>query len=134
MAADVSRWAREVVAQRALIVTAVTAIIHAAVVIWALPPTLDATAPVAVGSAIDLVGVLAAVLWARAGVTPAAPAKQPRASDGTALVREGTRVVRPPLGRPHATGHVQRLAADVDRDDPNLSGAWKDHLDGTAQP
>lgn len=113
MTADVSRWAREVVAQRALIVTAGTALVHAAVVIWALPPTLDATAPVVVGSAIDLVGVLAAVLWARAGVTPADPALAPKSADGEAFAVTSAAGqvpdVRPPLGRPHATGNVHRL-------------------------
>jgi hypothetical protein len=83
MTADPGRWAREVVARRALAVSTATALIHAAVVIWALPPTLEAQAPVAVGSAIDLLGVLVLVLWSRTGVTPADPALAPKATDGT---------------------------------------------------
>jgi hypothetical protein len=86
--ADPGRWAREIVARRALAVSTATALIHAAVVIWALPPTLETQAPVAVGSVIDMLGVLVLVLWSRTGVTPADPALAPTAMDGRALVPE----------------------------------------------
>lgn len=103
-------WAREVVARRALVVTAVTALVHVAVVLWALPPTLEAQAPVAVGSVIDLLGVLALVLWSRQGVTPADPSLGPTAATGQPLtIDHGPEHARPPLGRPHATGNVRKL-------------------------
>jgi hypothetical protein len=97
MTADPGRWAREVVARRALAVSTATALVHAAVVIWALPPTLEAQAPVAVGSVIDLLGVLVLVLWSRTGVTPADPALAPTAADGTPYLLHARGQPLPPM-------------------------------------
>lgn len=82
---SMSGWAREIVAQRALIVGAVTAVLHFTVVFFALPPSLESSVPASVGSLIDALGLIAAVVWARAGVTPLAA---PRATDGTPLIRQ----------------------------------------------
>jgi hypothetical protein len=90
------RWAREIIARRALVVATITAAVHVAVVAWALPPTLDAAAPVAVGSILDLLGVVCLVAWGRTGVTPADPGLAPRSADGRAFVVTSAATMPPP--------------------------------------
>jgi hypothetical protein len=81
-----SGWVREIVAQRALIVGAVTGVVHLVVVLFALPPDLESSVPAVVGAAIDLIGTAVLVVWARRGVTPANPDLAPRSDDGQAFV------------------------------------------------
>ena len=85
---DVERWAREVVARRAAAVLVVTTAVHIAVVLG-LPARLESTIPAIVGGAIDFLGLVVTVLWARSGVTPADPALDPRATSGAPLVPSG---------------------------------------------
>lgn len=69
---------REPLAVRAAITAIVTALAHAAVSLgW-----IDTEAESAITAAIDTVGALVLVLWARRAVTPTA---DPRADDGTPL-------------------------------------------------
>jgi len=131
--ADVGRWAREIVAKRALIVGVATLLLGAAVSYGWLTGAQQAGIAKGIDLALTVLGLAVAAYWARSGVTPADPALAPKTTDGRLLVPEGSTLARPPLGRgAHATGHVKRLAnpADIDRDDPNLSDTWRDHLDG----
>jgi hypothetical protein len=63
-------FTREPLVIRTAIVAAVTALIHALVVLGVLP--LDADQEAAVAGAVDLVGTAIAVLWSRQAVTPVA--------------------------------------------------------------
>lgn len=62
---------REPLVIRTAIVAAVTALIHALVVLGVLP--LDPDQEQAVATAIDLAGAAVAVVWSRAAVTPYQP-------------------------------------------------------------
>jgi len=121
--ADVSRWAREIVAKRALIVGVVTVALGAAVSYGWLNAAQEANAAKAVDLALTVLGLLVAAFWARQGVTPADPDLVPKSADGQLLVPEShgplagakasptekSLADRPPLG-PGATVH--RKVAD----------------------
>jgi hypothetical protein len=61
---------REPLAIRGAIVAAATAVVHVAVVLGIVH--LDASAEVAIGTAIDLFGTAVLVIWTRGAVTPVA--------------------------------------------------------------
>lgn len=80
---------REPLLVRTAIVAAVTAVVHALVVLGLLH--LDAAAESAIGGALDLVGVAVAAVWSRSAVTPvAAPQLVPEtpATDAPQLVED----------------------------------------------
>lgn len=77
---------REVVARRALVVGAVTAALHFAVQRGWVTSGWSDGAEDSLSSALDLLGAAVAILWARAGVTPADPELEPRDQDGRALI------------------------------------------------
>jgi hypothetical protein len=75
-----SLTSREPLAIRGAIVAAATAIVHVGVVLGLLH--LDASAEVAIGTAIDVVGTAVLVVWTRGAVTPVAdPVLDPRAAE-----------------------------------------------------
>ena len=118
MTADVGRWAREIVAKRALIVGLATVLLGAAVSYGWLTGAQQAGIAKGIDLALTVLGLAVAAYWARSGVTPADPALGPTASDGRALVPEGSTLARPPLGRgATATGNVKRLGDDPPADD-----------------
>lgn len=84
----VSGWAREVIARRALIVAAVAGGAHFAVARGWMPGDWSQTAEDTTTGLIDLVGLVAAVFWARTGTTPADPALQPMSTNGVPLVED----------------------------------------------
>jgi len=75
---------REPLAVRAAVVAAITAAIHALVVLGVLD--LSPEAETAVGVAIDLAGTAALVVWTRGAVTPVADPRLPRHSTETPVV------------------------------------------------
>lgn len=84
--ADVSAFAREVVAQRALVLIAVAGVCHLAVEIGLTPGDWSARAERITTAAIDAMAAVGAIFWIRAGTTPADPALRPRSSNGRPLV------------------------------------------------
>lgn len=69
MSADLTPVEREPLAIRAAVTAAVTAVVHVAVV---LGVPLDTEGERAIGLAVDAVGLLVLVMWARPSVVPAA--------------------------------------------------------------
>jgi len=106
--ADVGRWAREIVAKRALIVGIATLLLGAAVSYGWLDDAQQAGIAKGVDLALTVLGLVVAAFWARSGVTPADPALAPKAADGRPLVPEGSTLARPPMDRPKASGNVRR--------------------------
>ncbi len=110
MTTDVGRWAREIVAKRALVVGLATILLGAAVSYGWLTGAQQANVAKGVDLALTILGLAVAAFWARSGTTPADPALGPTATDGRPLVPEGSTLARPPLGRgATATGNVKRL-------------------------
>lgn len=108
------RWAREVVARRTLIVGVVVAVLHLAVARgWVSQAWSDSTVQ-AVTAALDALGAVVVVLWARAGVTPV---EDPRGPGRVELVPAG--VVAP-------TGTVTTTSGNVNVivDEPRHTGGY----------
>lgn len=89
---------REPLAIRAAVTTAVTAVVHVAVVLG-LP--LDGTAELAIGSAVDAVGLVALIVWARPNITANAKVLARVTTDGRVVAGDaaveptGTEVDQP---------------------------------------
>lgn len=114
MTADVGRWAREIVARRALIVGVATLILGAAVSYGWLTGAQQAGIAKAVDLTLTVLALVVATFWARSGVTPADPALAPKSADGEAFVVTSAAGqvpdARPSLGPgATATGNVHRL-------------------------
>lgn len=99
--ADVSRWAREIVAKRALILLAVAAVGHIGVTAGWLPGDISESAETTVAGIIDGIAAVGAIFWIRTGTTPADPALAPTSSNGVPLVEAAT-------GH-DPDGHVRRI-------------------------
>jgi hypothetical protein len=82
----VPAWARQIVLQRAAIVGALTAALHALVVFGLLSDTAGVGAVNWTGRIIDALGIVIGLAAIHVGVTPADPKLAPRASDGRPLV------------------------------------------------
>ena len=96
-------FAREVLAKRVTVVAAVTAALHLIVGLHWLTIAQSSAVIGQVTAGIDLLGVLAAVLYARPAVTPVA---DPRDNAGTPLVPAVSTTVGVPDTSPAPTGSV----------------------------
>jgi hypothetical protein len=83
--AAVGVWAREVVAKRAAVVASVDVILRVAIHLGALGPAAQAAVDDWMGTVFDAVAGLTAIVWSRAGVTPATLSLRPRLRGGRAL-------------------------------------------------
>jgi hypothetical protein len=130
--ADVSRFAREVVARRALILLAVAAVLHVGVASGWLPGDISEGAEATVAGIIDGIAAIGAIFWVRSGTTPADPALAPVSSNGVALVEapaqhrrgeDGERLVpsnvhrvkNASTGRTYGNSDVHRIVEPADR-------------------
>jgi hypothetical protein len=131
--ADVSRFAREVVAKRALILIAVAAVCHLLVQTGVLPTGISEQAEGWTISIIDGIAAVGAIFWIRGGVTPAnpkyaptsnagvplveAPAQHRRGEDGERLAPSNVhRVQTASTGRTYGNADVHRVVDPADRD------------------
>jgi hypothetical protein len=83
---EVGTWAREVVARRAAVVAAVDIVLRVTIHLGALGPSAQAAVDDWMGTVFDGIAGLAAIVWSRSGVTPAALSLRPRLRTGRALV------------------------------------------------
>ncbi len=104
-------WTREALAQRVLIVAAVTAVLHLAVALHWVTNDWSDSAVKGVTGALDGVGVVVATLWARHAVTPV---QDPRAGDGTPLVAVTRVIAEQPGAEPVVPAHVPEHASPED--------------------
>lgn len=98
---DVSRWAREIVAKRALILLGVAGVLHVVVLTGAVPTGFSEQAEAWTASVIDAIAAIGAVFWIRTGTTPADPKLAPTSTNGVPLVEA------PALD---PDGHVRKVA------------------------
>lgn len=89
MDVDVARWAREIVAQRALVVILIVLAVHGAIAVHVVPSSwTDDQVGTWVGHLVDSIGAVAAIWWARSAVTPADVNLGPRSANGLPLVEQ----------------------------------------------
>jgi hypothetical protein len=113
--ADVSRWAREIVARRLLIAAAVAAVAHLLVGTGLVPDGISEQAELWTVSVIDAVALVGAIFWVRTGTTPADPALAPTSSNGEPLVEVPAQHRRTEDGERLAPSNVH-LVEHADRD------------------
>lgn len=82
--------AREIVAKRLAIVAAVTAAVSVAASYGWITPGVGDYATSWITRALDALGVIVGVFWARQGVTPADPALAPTSAHGAPFIEAGT--------------------------------------------
>lgn len=83
---DLTTTEREPLVIRAAVTTAVTAVVHVAVVVGLL--NLDQGAETAIGAAVDAVGLVVLLLWARPSVTANAKVIARVTNDGKVVAGE----------------------------------------------
>ena len=86
---EVGAWAREIVAKRVTITTAVVGIIAALVAVGVIPDKLGQQLDAGLAVGFTFLAAVVGALWARASVTPADPAKAPESTNGLPLVEQG---------------------------------------------
>jgi hypothetical protein len=95
-------FAREIVAKRAGITTALGGLAGLAVTLGLIPVDLGAKATGYVTVGLGVIASLAGILWTRTGVTPAALALAPTSAEGIPLVPAGPLVPADPAGKHEA--------------------------------
>lgn len=88
--AEVSTFARAIVAKRVTILAGAGIILGELVRAGLLPDAVSGRVSTLLGVTLDILGVLTGIIWAQAGTTPAAVALQPKDLNGTPLLPDYT--------------------------------------------